>query len=240
MVPPSRRTILVIDDDPAIRKVLSLGLERQGFSIRLATNGQEGLDILASGTIDPDCILLDIRMPVLSGKEALPKIRELLPFTPVIMLTAYNDLATGLEAMKNGAYDYITKPFEINDLRARVTSVLRRNRLGQSGLWGHGISGDLPIVLLRIGEVGRHRAALSVRTVARLTRRRANEAVEQAVAEGQFLRGDRGRIERRGINGRHGGAGGCGVAGLLRAAAAGGDREDCGNGKANRMAHWDS
>jgi len=125
MVPPSRRTILVIDDDPAIRKVLSLGLERQGFSIRLATNGQEGLDILASGTIDPDCILLDIRMPVLSGKEALPKIRELLPFTPVIMLTAYNDLATGLEAMKNGAFDYLVKPSRLEHISDTIGKAVR-------------------------------------------------------------------------------------------------------------------
>ena len=63
------RTILVVDDDPSIRKVLSLGLERLGYEIRLAVNGQEGLDLVAGGTIDPDCILLDIRMPLLSAEK---------------------------------------------------------------------------------------------------------------------------------------------------------------------------
>lgn len=125
MTAPSLRTILVIDDDPAIRKVLSLGLERLGYTVRIAINGQEGLDALESHSCDPDCILLDIRMPVLSGKEALPKIRELLPLTPVIMLTAYNDLATGLDAMRNGAFDYLVKPSRLEQIAETIGKALR-------------------------------------------------------------------------------------------------------------------
>ncbi|MFZ3109597.1 MAG: HD domain-containing phosphohydrolase [Rectinemataceae bacterium] len=119
------RTILVVDDDPSIRKVLSLGLERLGYETRLAVNGQEGLDLVADGTVDPDCILLDIRMPLLSGREALPKIRELKPLTPVIMLTAYNDLATGLEAMKNGAFDYLVKPSRLEHIAETIARAIR-------------------------------------------------------------------------------------------------------------------
>ena len=119
------RTILVVDDDPAIRKVLSLGLERMGYQVRLATNGREGLDFLEAGDYDPDCILLDIRMPVLSGKEALPRIKELKPMTPVVMLTAYNDLSTGLEAMKSGAFDYLVKPSRLDQIEETIGRAVR-------------------------------------------------------------------------------------------------------------------
>jgi len=125
MTTPELRTILVIDDDPSIRKVLSLGLERMGYAIKMATNGQEGIDLLASGAVAPDCILLDIRMPVLSGKEALPRIREMHPLIPVIMLTAYNDLATGLEAMKNGAFDYLVKPSRLEHIAETIAKAIR-------------------------------------------------------------------------------------------------------------------
>lgn len=120
-----QRRILVIDDDSAIRKVLSLGLERLGYEVNLATNGQEGIDLLTAGNAEFDCVLLDIRMPVLSGREALPRIREMKPFTPVIMLTAYNDLATGLDAMRNGAFDYLVKPSRLEHIADTIGKALR-------------------------------------------------------------------------------------------------------------------
>ncbi len=119
------RTILITDDDPSIRKVLSLGLGRLGYDIHMATNGQEAIDMLASGAIRPDCVLLDIRMPILSGREALPLIRQQFPLTPVIMLTAYNDLPTGLEAMKNGAFDYLVKPSRMEQIAETVAKAIR-------------------------------------------------------------------------------------------------------------------
>ncbi|MCX7027318.1 MAG: response regulator [Spirochaetes bacterium] len=122
-------TILVIDDDPAIRKVLSLGLERIGYQVRLATNGREGFDLLESEDFDPDCILLDIRMPVLTGREALPRIRERRPLIPVVMLTAFNDLATGLEAMKNGAFDYLVKPSRLEQIEETIGRAVRYKRI---------------------------------------------------------------------------------------------------------------
>ena len=125
MTGSTRHTVLVVDDDPAIRKVLSLGLERLGFTVRLASNGQEALALLTSAGLDPDCVLLDIRMPILSGKEALPKIRGLFPLTPVIMLTAYNDLATGLDAMKNGAFDYLVKPSRMEHIADVIGKAIR-------------------------------------------------------------------------------------------------------------------
>jgi len=118
-------TILVIDDDPAIRKVLSLGLERMGYQVKLATNGLAGLELLESRSVEPDCVLLDIRMPVLSGKETLPRIRVFNPHLPVVMLTAYNDLATGLEAMRNGAFDYLVKPSRLEQVEETIGRAIR-------------------------------------------------------------------------------------------------------------------
>ncbi len=116
---------MVVDDDPSIRKVLSIGLERTGYLVKMATNGQEALDLLERENLDPDCILLDIRMPILSGRETLPRFRDLKPLSPVIMLTAYNDLSTGLEMMKNGAFDYLVKPSRLDQITDTIGKALR-------------------------------------------------------------------------------------------------------------------
>ena len=120
-----QHTVLITDDDPAIQKVLSLGLQRADFDVKIAHNGQEALDLLADKGLDPECILLDIRMPVMNGLVALPKIRALKPMTPVIMLTAYNDLSTGLEAMKNGAFDYLVKPSRLDHIVEVVNRAIK-------------------------------------------------------------------------------------------------------------------
>jgi len=117
--------VLVVDDDPAMQKVLSLGLQRIGHHVTVARNGKEAIELLASGTIDPDCVLLDIRMPVMTGKEALPLIRAMKPLLPVIMLTAFNDLANGLESMKDGAFDYIVKPVRLDQLAEVIAKAMR-------------------------------------------------------------------------------------------------------------------
>jgi len=131
MTGSTRHTVLVVDDDPAIRKVLSLGLERLGFTVRLASNGQEALDLLTSAGLDPDCVLLDIRMPILSGKEALPKIRGLFPLTPVIMLTVLRHPGERLlQFADNALNQYLTKPFDPLTLRGHIDRML-----GQPGLW---------------------------------------------------------------------------------------------------------
>ncbi|HOV94356.1 MAG TPA: response regulator [Spirochaetales bacterium] len=120
-----QHTVLITDDDPAIQKVLSLGLQRANFDVKIAHNGQEALDLLVENGLDPECILLDIRMPVMNGLVALPKIRALKPMTPVIMLTAYNDLSTGLEAMKSGAFDYLVKPSRLDHIVEVVNKAIK-------------------------------------------------------------------------------------------------------------------
>jgi putative two-component system response regulator len=112
-----KRTVLVVEDDASMQKVLSLSMQKMGHEYAIAKNGLEALDLLESGDVAPDAILLDIRMPVMSGLVALPKIRALLPTVPVIMLTAFGDLETGLAAMKAGAFDYLVKPSSLEKIR---------------------------------------------------------------------------------------------------------------------------
>ncbi|MCX8013867.1 MAG: response regulator, partial [Rectinema sp.] len=111
------RSILIVEDDPAMQKVLSLSMKKLGYTILVAHHGRQALDLLESGDADPDVIFLDIRMPVMSGLNALPLIRTLKPTTPVIMLTAFADLETGLAAMKSGAFDYLVKPSSLEKIR---------------------------------------------------------------------------------------------------------------------------
>ena len=112
-----KRTVLVVEDDASMQKVLSLSMQKMGYKYVIAKNGREALDLLEAGDVSPDAILLDIRMPVMSGLVALPKIRDILPTVPVIMLTAFGDLETGLAAMKAGAFDYLVKPSSLEKIR---------------------------------------------------------------------------------------------------------------------------
>ncbi len=117
-----RGTILIVDDDPAIQKVLERGLRGYGYATYACGNGQEALSLLAAREVDPDCVLLDILMPVMTGLEALPQIKEIKPLAPVIMLTAFNELEGGLRSMKLGAFDYLVKPARL----AHVTDTVDR------------------------------------------------------------------------------------------------------------------
>lgn len=92
-------------------------MKKIGYEYAIAKNGREAIDLLESGDISPDAILLDIRMPVMPGLAALPQIRSILPSVPVIMLTAFGDLETGLAAMKSGAFDYLVKPSSIDKIQ---------------------------------------------------------------------------------------------------------------------------
>ncbi|MDX1690649.1 MAG: response regulator [Acidimicrobiia bacterium] len=120
--------ILVIDDDPDIVRFVTMNLELEGYEVRSAPSGREGLELAASRS--PDLVLLDVMMPDVDGLEVLARLQSS-PATvhaAVILLTARaqsNDRVRGLEM---GADDYITKPFDIEELVARVGSVLRRSK----------------------------------------------------------------------------------------------------------------
>lgn len=121
------RQILVVDDEESIRWALRKALEREGYRVELASNGIEGL----ARTVDPsiDLVLMDIKMPGAEGLETLTRIKEARPELPVIIMTAFGTLQAAVQAMKRGAYDYITKPFDFGELTILVQRVFEIREL---------------------------------------------------------------------------------------------------------------
>jgi len=123
----AKGTILIIDDEEAIRGILCRKLESDGYHCEVAADGKEAL--WKAFMKDFDLVLMDIKMPGLSGMEALPQLVTNHPDTCVIMMTAVVDTETAVQAMKLGAYDYVTKPFDLDDLGMRVEKALERRKL---------------------------------------------------------------------------------------------------------------
>ncbi|HKB15867.1 MAG TPA: sigma-54 dependent transcriptional regulator, partial [Planctomycetota bacterium] len=121
--------ILVVDDEKMIRWSLRTRLEQAGYSVEEAESGEAAL--AAAGRETPDLVLLDIRLPDVSGEEVLKSLRGATPDLPVVMMTAHASVEGAVAAIKQGAYDYLVKPFEVSDLlltvgRALDASTLRR------------------------------------------------------------------------------------------------------------------
>ena len=123
----NKATILIVDDEDSIRDILCRKLESLGYDCVIAADGKEAL--WKTFMQDFDLVLMDIKMPGMSGMEVLPKLVTDHPDTSVVMLTALSDVGTAVEAMKLGAYDYLTKPFNLDDLIMRVDRSLERRRL---------------------------------------------------------------------------------------------------------------
>ena len=122
--------VLVVDDEEEIRKVLSRILEKEGFEVITAPDGQLALQRICFDA--PDIVLLDVRMPGLNGMEVLKKIKEIDDGLPVVLVTAYADIHQAVEAMKEGAYDYLGKPFDNEEVvwvarRALAEGQLKRD-----------------------------------------------------------------------------------------------------------------
>ena len=118
--------ILVVDDEPSMRKVLSRLLERAGYSVETAENGEHALDRLQDGGID--LVITDIRMPVMDGMELLGAMAPNLPDIPVIVITAHGTVDTAVTAMKLGAFDFVSKPFESDQLLRNCKKALAQSR----------------------------------------------------------------------------------------------------------------
>jgi two-component system alkaline phosphatase synthesis response regulator PhoP len=118
--------ILVIEDEPTLSRLLSYNLSQEGYAVHSVDNGSEGLQE-ASGK-GYDLIVLDIMLPGMNGFEVLTKLRQKGDQTPVIILTARNAENDVVQGLKLGADDYITKPFGVAELLARVSAVLRRTK----------------------------------------------------------------------------------------------------------------
>ena len=120
-------SVLIVEDDPNIRELLQLYLEKDGYAVTLAADGGQGMEKFRS--IKPDLVLLDVMMPVMDGWAVCKAIRAE-GNTPVIMLTAKGETDDKVMGLKAGADDYITKPFEMKELLARIEAVLRRTDRG--------------------------------------------------------------------------------------------------------------
>ena len=154
--PPIR--VLIIDDEPAIRKLLRMGLTTQGYEILEAPNGKAALELLAEG---PALIILDLGLPDIQGHELLRMIRGRNDSVPIVVLSSRGDEAGKVQALDLGADDYLTKPFGMDELLARMRAALRHQ------LQAHGErpvfrSGELSVDLVRrIVKVGDREVKLS-------------------------------------------------------------------------------
>lgn len=130
--------ILVVDDNEMNRDMLSRRLERQGYQVMVAEDGQRALDMMRQKNYD--LVLLDIMMPNVNGYEVLEQVREdeALRQTPIIMISAVDDLDSVVKCIELGAEDYLFKPFNPVLLRARVSASLEKRRLRESGGMGDG------------------------------------------------------------------------------------------------------
>ncbi len=131
--------VLVVDDEPPIRKLLRMGLGTQGYEILEASNGKTALELAAA---DPDLIILDLGLPDIQGLELLRMLRSQNERVPIVVLSSRGDEAAKVQALDHGADDYVTKPFGMDELLARMRAALRHQLQ---------VQGERPI--FRLGEL---------------------------------------------------------------------------------------
>ena len=124
--------ILVVDDEQSMREFLDIMLKKEGYKVSLASNGEEVLKLIEKDIFD--LVLLDIRMPKMDGIAVLKKIKATSPETVVIMITAYASADTAIKAMKEGAYDYITKPFKVEEIKLIIKNALEKKNLQKENI----------------------------------------------------------------------------------------------------------
>lgn len=142
MTEPAIPTVLVVEDEPSFVEALEIGLTREGFRVEVARDGAEALERFDD--VDPDVVLLDVMLPKMSGIDVCRRIRQR-STVPIVMVTAKGseiDTVVGLEV---GADDYVTKPYRIRELVARVRAVMRRRRSERGG--------ELDSGAIQVGEV---------------------------------------------------------------------------------------
>jgi two-component system KDP operon response regulator KdpE len=150
--------VLIIDDEPPIRKLLRMGLGSQGYDILEAPNGKKGLELMAES---PDLVILDLGLPDMQGLELLRLIRARNERVPIVVLSSRGDEAGKVQALDLGADDYVTKPFGMDELLARMRAALR-HQLQVQGERPVFRTGDLSVDLVRrIVKVGEAEVKLS-------------------------------------------------------------------------------
>jgi two-component system response regulator MprA len=125
--------ILVVDDERAVRESLRRALELEGYEIELAADGSEALSALKDDQPQPDAVVLDVLMPGVDGLEVCRRLRAVGNHVPVLMLTARDEVENRVAGLDAGADDYVTKPFALEELLARIRALLRRTTDGDGG-----------------------------------------------------------------------------------------------------------
>src|SRR6202453_3651586 len=124
---PERKQVLIVDDEPNLRKILSAQLSRDGYDVMTAEDGEQGLALLKEHHID--LVITDLKMPKVDGMTLLKRALEEEPELPVVMVTAHGTIDTAVEALKRGAFDFVTKPFDKDEVRQIVAKALRTREL---------------------------------------------------------------------------------------------------------------
>ncbi|HHI02952.1 MAG TPA: sigma-54-dependent Fis family transcriptional regulator, partial [candidate division Zixibacteria bacterium] len=119
--------ILLADDDDALRRVIQYKLEQEGYEVSTVNDGEKALDELKSGQFD--LVLSDIKMPKLTGVQLLEQVKKIQPSLEVILMTAFADVSQAVRAVKLGAFDYLTKPFEDDQLLIAIEKALKYKKL---------------------------------------------------------------------------------------------------------------
>ena len=146
----SSARILVADDEPNLRRVLTAILRREGYEVVQAADGAEAIDLLAEPV---DVVITDLKMPRIDGMEVLRHTSQQLPHVPVIMITAFGTVDNAVAAVKAGAFDYIEKPFEQEQIHQIVNKAVAQANLGRKEVRPH-VSGDSTGPRGRFGLVG--------------------------------------------------------------------------------------
>jgi two-component system NtrC family response regulator/two-component system response regulator HydG len=123
----NRGRILIADDEEAARRSLAQILSEDGYQVSLASNGEEALNLVAQES--PDVLLTDLRMPVMDGHELLNRVRQGYPDVSVVIMTAHGTIASAVQAVRDGAEEYLTKPIDVEDLELLIERILKRHRL---------------------------------------------------------------------------------------------------------------
>jgi DNA-binding response OmpR family regulator len=132
MEPTAPQRLLLVDDEPSITANLAPFLERSGYRVTVASNGKDALAIITQSP--PELVILDVLMPNIGGREVLRRLRQSGNWIPVILLTQVGESVERAMALEEGADDYLNKPFDPQELVARIRSVLRRARPGRPPL----------------------------------------------------------------------------------------------------------
>jgi len=148
------KKILIVDDELNMRLVLSAMLKKEGFEVSSASNGREALQILKSNKIA--VVITDLKMPDMDGMELLTHISERYPEIPVVIITAHGTVATAVEALTKGALDYITKPFDLDDLKNIIYKAIKTSNLKESELFLP------PEEIERIGMIGTSQKTMEI------------------------------------------------------------------------------